>query len=189
MTLRGSIPFLIVGLGNPEKEHFHTRHNIGFLAIDYLAEQYHAQITTKKFDSLYAETRIQDNKVLLLKPLTYMNLSGKAVVAFKNYLKIPTQHIIVIHDEIDLPFGDIREKLKGGHAGHNGVKSVVESLNTDEFYRIRIGIGRPSDPNEDVSNYVLSPFSTEQKKELPNLFEMVQKKIEKIVIELNNSLI
>lgn len=173
---------LIVGLGNPEKKHIYSRHNIGFLAIDYLANTHKLLLSHEKFESLYINAFIFNKKILLVKPFTYMNLSGKAVLAFSHFYKILSQSIIVLHDDIDLLFGDIRIKSKGGDAGHNGVKSIIENLGTDLFFRVRMGIGRPKIPKEDVSQYVLSDFSEEQKNTLPQIFKEAQNQVEKILL-------
>jgi len=185
--------FLITGLGNPGKQYQDTRHNAGFLALDRIAHHHHLKISSKKFNSSYLETNLWENKVILLKPQTYMNLSGQAILAFCQYYKIPSHHVIVIHDDIDLPFSEVRTKTKGGHAGHNGLKSIMECLETDIFKRIRIGIGRPpttiQNKEDDISNYVLSPFNSEQKKGLPTLFETVSQHLEKMLAELNSPVI
>jgi PTH1 family peptidyl-tRNA hydrolase len=152
---------LIVGLGNPGPRYENTRHNIGFLAVDEIASQHRVQLTTKKFNGVYGQGSGPDSTPLtLLKPHTFMNLSGQSVQPCAHFFKIPIQRIIVIHDELDLPFGTIKLKEGGGHAGHNGLKSLINRLGSRDFIRIRVGIGRPQ--KQAVSDYVLSSFSQDE---------------------------
>ena len=145
---------LIVGLGNPGRDYIYTRHNIGFIAADCIADELHTTFTkATKFNSDIAES----SGALILKPQTYMNLSGRAVQAVSSYYKIDTQRIIVLHDDIDLQQGDVRIKCGGGHAGHNGLKSIDEVIGRD-YWRIRFGIGKPND-NIDVADYVLGKLT------------------------------
>lgn len=132
--------YLIVGLGNPEEEYANTRHNIGFDAVNGVAKRNDIQINKNKFNSLYGQGIIKGEKVILLKPQTYMNLSGIAVREFKNFYKIDEDKIIIIHDDIDIPNGIIKIRKTGGAGTHNGMKSVVENLGNKNFYRIRIGV-------------------------------------------------
>jgi PTH1 family peptidyl-tRNA hydrolase len=152
--------FLIVGLGNPGKTYRNTRHNLGFGVVDRLAERHGISVGQKKFHGKFGSGSIGDKRVGLLKPLTYMNLSGEAVTAAVNYLKIPLERVLIAHDDVDLALGRIQVKSGGGHGGHRGLQSVIESLNQDDFARIRIGVDRPMGENEEVSDYVLEPFST-----------------------------
>ncbi|WP_425363946.1 aminoacyl-tRNA hydrolase [Candidatus Tisiphia endosymbiont of Hybos culiciformis] len=152
---------LVVGLGNPGKEYQNTRHNVGFIAIDYLSEYYKISWNTKsKFQAELAQGIIDGHKLLLAKPLTYMNLSGKAVQAICSYYNIKPANIFVLHDDIDLETGRIKYKLAGGSGGHNGLKSLDQCVGND-YHRIRIGVGRPV-ANGDVSDYVLAAFAKEQ---------------------------
>ena len=150
--------FLIVGLGNPGAEYAGTRHNVGFMAADALAEHYKFGPFRAKFDGLIAEGTIGGEKVYLLKPQTYMNLSGNSVVKAAGFYKILPQNIAVIHDDMDLPVGKIRVKLGGGSGGHNGIKSIDAAISTN-YNRIRIGVGHPAGCGEDVVHHVLSRFS------------------------------
>lgn len=149
--------WLIVGLGNPGPEYALTRHNIGFMAVDALAGP--ARFTSK-FQGLVTPRSIEGESCLLLKPQTYMNLSGKSVQAAASFYKIPPEHIIVLHDELDLPLGRLRIKQGGGANGHNGLKDIDEKLGPD-YWRIRLGIGHPG-TKEQVHDHVLSRFSSEE---------------------------
>lgn len=150
--------FLIVGLGNPGIEYAETRHNVGFMTADALAGAYGFGPFRQKFDGLVAEGRIGGEKIYLLKPQTYMNLSGNSVVKAAHFYKILPQNIIVIHDDMDLPVGKIKAKLGGGAGGHNGLKSIDAAV-TPGYNRIRIGVGHPQGGGEAVVNHVLSRFS------------------------------
>lgn len=150
--------FLIVGLGNPGAEYAGTRHNVGFMAADYMAEKYGFGPFRSKFDGLIAEGKIEGEKVYLLKPQTYMNLSGNAVIKAANFYKILPSNIIVIHDDMDLPTGKVKAKTGGGAGGHNGLKSIDAAV-TPAYHRIRIGVGHPQGSGEAVVNHVLSRFN------------------------------
>ena len=154
--------YLIVGLGNPEPEYSNTRHNMGFDTINCLAKQTKIDINRNKFNALYGSGTIEGEKVVLIKPQTFMNLSGKAVREFKNFYKLDLSEIIVISDDIDLEKGKIRIRKKGSAGSHNGMKSVIQELATDEFTRIRVGIGSPKFKG-DLINYVLEPISKEER--------------------------
>ena len=151
---------LIAGLGNPGKEYAQTRHNSGFMAIDLLAEKAGTEITTKKFNALTANARINGQAVLLMKPLTYMNESGSAVSRAVSYYNIAPEDILIIHDDMDLPVGSVRIRKKGSAGGQKGMKSIISALSTDEIARIRIGVGhsRRGD-HEIVPDWVLSPIA------------------------------
>ena len=150
--------FLIVGLGNPGAEYAKTRHNVGFMCVDALADKYSFGVFKSKFDGLIAEGNIEGEKVYLLKPQTYMNLSGNSVVKAAGFYKILPQKIIVIHDDMDLAVGKIKAKTGGGAGGHNGLKSIDAAISPN-YNRIRIGVGHPQNKGEAVLNYVLSRFS------------------------------
>ena len=150
--------FLIVGLGNPGSEYEKTRHNVGFMAIEKLAHTYGFASFKAKFDGLIAEGKIGSEKVYILKPQTYMNLSGNSVVKAANFYKILPQNIIVIHDDMDLSVGKVKAKIGGGSGGHNGLKSI-DAVITSNYNRIRIGVGHPILGGEAVVNHVLSRFS------------------------------
>ena len=150
--------YLIVGLGNPGARYAHNRHNIGFMIVDALADKLAPVSFQKKFSGQYAQVRYNDTPLVLLKPETFMNESGRSVRAAATFFKIDPARIIVVHDELDLKVGDIRSKIGGGHAGHNGLKSIQAHLGTADFHRVRVGIDHPGDKAQ-VSAYVLSDFA------------------------------
>lgn len=152
---------LIVGLGNPGKQYEHTRHNIGFKVIDKLAHDLNIQLDQAKHKGLYGMGNISGEKVFLLKPLTYMNLSGESIRAVMDYYQIEPDELVVIYDDLDLPVGKIRLRQKGSPGGHNGIKSTIAHLGTDNFNRIRVGIDRPKNGMK-VTDYVLGRFSKEE---------------------------
>lgn len=161
---------LIVGLGNKGKEYEGTRHNIGFAAVDELAarQDFGQWIEKKDLKCLLTTTTIGDNRVILIKPTTFMNLSGEAVQAVMHFYKIPLQQVLVVHDELDIPFGQIRNRSGGSAAGHNGVKSLIQHIGED-FARVRIGI--QADTPMDTSDYVLAKFSKEEQEQLPAMLK------------------
>jgi PTH1 family peptidyl-tRNA hydrolase len=152
---------LFVGLGNPGKEYEQTRHNVGFMVIDELAKRWNISFQATKFRGMMASTIISGEKVALCKPLTYMNLSGECVRPLMDYYHIDINDLIVIYDDLDLPVGKIRLRMKGSAGGHNGIKSLIHHLGTQEFKRIRIGIGRPAN-GQKVTDYVLGRFAEEE---------------------------
>ena len=174
--------YLIVGLGNPEEEYAKTRHNMGFNVINKLSSKYGIEINKKKFDALCGDGIIEGEKVILLKPQTYMNLSGKSIVQVTNFYKIPLENIIVIYDDIDVTPGLIRIRKKGSSGSHNGMKSVIAELNSEEFARVRVGIGKPKYEG-DMINYVIGAVSKEEQEELEKGVE----KAKEAVIEMLKS--
>lgn len=164
--------YIIAGLGNPGREYEMTRHNIGFEVIDYMADKYNVKVNKLKFKSLFTEISIAGEKVYLMKPQTYMNLSGEAIREFSAFYKIPAQNIIIINDDISLERGKIRLRRKGSAGGHNGLKSIIYQLKTDEFPRIKMGVGAPTHEDYDLADYVLGRFS---KEEIPILEEAIIK--------------
>ena len=172
--------FLIVGLGNPGIEYAGTRHNVGFLVADALAQAYNFSAFRDKFDGEIAEGKIGGERVYLLKPQTYMNLSGNAVVKAAHFYKILPENIVVIHDDLDLPVGKIKAKLGGGAGGHNGLKSIDAAISSN-YNRIRIGVGHPKGGGEVVVNYVLSRFGKSEAELLNENIEIVVKTIDVLV--------
>ncbi|OQP04388.1 aminoacyl-tRNA hydrolase [Geobacillus sp. 46C-IIa] len=154
---------LFVGLGNPGKEYEQTRHNIGFFVIDELAKRWNVSLKTAKFRGLFGTASVFGEKVALCKPLTYMNLSGECVRPLIDFYGIAVEDVVIIYDDLDLPPGKIRLRLKGSSGGHNGVKSLIRHLGTEQFKRIRIGIGRPTN-GQPVADYVLSRFTEEERR-------------------------
>jgi PTH1 family peptidyl-tRNA hydrolase len=147
--------WLIAGLGNPEKKYEGTRHNTGFAALQYLADKWGVAVTKEKFTGLYGQTEVDGHKVFLLKPLTYMNLSGQSIAPLASFYKIPANHVIVLCDDIAQAPGKLRIRPSGSAGGHNGLKSIIASLGTDEFFRIRIGVGEKPTPEYDLADWVL----------------------------------
>lgn len=151
--------YLIVGLGNPGKEYAGTRHNIGFEAVDYIADKYNIELNRIKFKGVFGEGMINGKKAILLKPTTYMNLSGESIREVVNFYKISNEEIIVIYDDISLEVGRLRIRQKGSHGGHNGIKSIIANLSTDVFPRVKIGVGGPKG---DLVSHVLGKFSNSE---------------------------
>lgn len=165
--------FLVVGLGNPGAEYAATRHNVGFMAADVIHRRYNFLPFRSKFSGLIAEGQIEGEKVYLLKPQTYMNLSGNSVVQAANFYKILPQNIVVIHDDMDLATNKVKAKIGGSSGGHNGIKSIDSQISPN-YNRIRIGVGHPENKNEqNVVNHVLSGFSKADKENVENNIEIV----------------
>ena len=169
--------FLIVGLGNPGAEYAGTRHNVGFMAADFLYQKFNFAPFRDKFDGEIAEGKIGGEKVYLLKPQTYMNLSGNSVVKAAHFYKILPENIIVIHDDMDLPVGKVKAKIGGGAGGHNGIKSIAAAISPN-YNRIRIGVGHPQTGGEAVVNHVLSRFGKADEDVIYNEIEIVASLIE-----------
>ena len=159
-----NLDFLIVGLGNPGKQYESTRHNAGFICMDILAEKYDIKINKLKFKSLMGEGRIEGKRCLLLKPQTFMNLSGEAVRDAVEFYKIPVENVIVICDDISLEPGKMRIRRKGSHGGQNGMRNIIYHLKDDNFPRIKIGIGAKPNPEYDLADWVLSRFTQSEAK-------------------------
>lgn len=151
--------WLIVGLGNPGKEYERSRHNCGFRALDILARKLNAKVDKLKFQGLYTQTAYNGIKLYLLKPQTYMNLSGKSVVQLSAFFKIPPQRIIVLFDDISLAPGRLRVRAEGSAGGHNGIKSIIQELGSQDFPRVKIGVGAKPNPDYDLADWVLGSFS------------------------------
>lgn len=175
------VSFLVVGLGNPGSDYTFTRHNAGFLTIDYISQKLGVQVNRAKFHALYGETKIGNAGVMLVKPQTYMNESGVAVREIAEFYKIPTENIIVISDDISLDVGRLRVRKKGSDGGQKGLRSIIYHLNSDNFPRIRVGIGQKPNPNYDLADWVLSKFTADEQKILFEKFETVFQGIEKII--------
>lgn len=159
--------WMVVGLGNPGKKYARNRHNIGFMVLDMLVDKCSESAWREKFGGTMCSATLSEDKVVLLKPMEYMNNSGFAVARAAHFHQIESNHIIVIHDEIDLPLGRIRVKAGGGHGGHNGIRSIAEQLGSPDFLRVRVGVGKPtrddgSAGEGEVSRHVLSDFSSEE---------------------------
>lgn len=170
-TLPGSVEYIIVGLGNPGKEYEKTRHNAGFIAIDTIAEKYGASVKKIKFKGLCGEAMIGNKKVLLLKPSTFMNLSGQSVTEAMRFYKVPPEKVIVIFDDISLEPGKLRIRRKGSDGGHNGIKNIIYLSGSDAFPRIKIGVGAKPNPKYPLADWVLSKFTNDEFKELTSACE------------------
>lgn len=158
--------WLIVGLGNPGLQYEATRHNVGFMAADGLAREYGCDFSRRKFDAVFGEAVISGERVLIAKPQTFMNLSGKAVEQIASFYKIPYNRVVIIFDDISLDVGKIRVRRKGSHGGHNGMKDIIELCGTDDIPRIKIGVGAKPHPDYDLKDWVLGKFPAEQKETL-----------------------
>ncbi|WP_419171445.1 aminoacyl-tRNA hydrolase [Negativibacillus massiliensis] len=177
-SVTGTPEFLVVGLGNPEPKYDTTRHNAGFMAIDRIAQKTGCKVDQLKFKSLYGMCEIEGKKVMLMKPSTYMNNSGEAVREASQFYKIGSEHIIVIFDDISLDVGKMRIRRKGSDGGHNGIKSIIYLTGSDQYPRIKIGVGKKPHPDYDLAAWVLGHFSDEDMKNLSpvldNSFEAVK---------------
>jgi PTH1 family peptidyl-tRNA hydrolase len=158
-----TLDLLVAGLGNPGREHERDRHNVGWLVVDELARRHGAPAFRSKFTGRLAEPRIAERRVAMLKPETYMNESGRSIGAAARFYKVDPEYLLVVHDDVDLEVGRLQARLGGGLAGHNGLRSIAQALGTQDFLRLRIGVGRPGrgDPR-DVADYVLSPFEVDE---------------------------
>lgn len=172
--------YLVVGLGNPENDYSQTRHNMGFNAINKIAEEYKINVNKNKYKGLYGNGTIEGQKVILLKPQTYMNLSGKSIKEVVDFYKIDLDNIIVIYDDIDIEPGKIKIRKSGGSGSHNGMRSVVEELKTERFKRVRIGIGAPEDKS-DLIEYVIGAIPKEEKEKLNEGVELAKNAVIEIL--------
>lgn len=172
--------FVVVGLGNPGKDYTNTRHNVGFDTIDLLAERNNIKLNKIKFTSVYGEGNINGKKVLLVKPQTYMNNSGVTVRDIHNFYKVPIENILVIVDDIDIGFSTVRIKSKGSAGSHNGLKSIVSLLQSQDFPRIKIGVGAKRQ-NQDLASFVLSRFPKDERKEIEEAILTAAESVETII--------
>ena len=180
-TTQAPISWIIVGLGNPGEEYKTTRHNAGFLAVDALADRLGAHIDRMKFHALTTEVTIGESRVLLLKPMTYMNESGMAVSEAASFYKIPSDHILVISDDISLSPGKLRLRRKGSAGGQKGLKSIIEKLGTENFPRLRMGVGAKPHPDYDLASWVLSNFSKSEMELLRGAIDCAEEGIRMIL--------
>lgn len=171
MFKRNTENWLIVGLGNPGSQYEKTRHNCGFRAVDILASKFGCKLDKAKFQGLYGQVNYEGRKLFLLKPQTFMNLSGRSVLQLSAYFNIPPQQIIVMFDDISLPPGRLRIRANGSAGGHNGIKSIISELGSQEFPRVKIGVGAKPEPDRDLADWVLSTFSTSEEKALAPALE------------------
>lgn len=174
----GGVELLVVGLGNPDKKYENTRHNAGWLAIDAIAESFDCKVDRVKFKSYVGECNIAGRKAMLMKPTTYMNNSGQAVVEAMNFYKISPENVIVLFDDISLDVGKMRIRSKGSDGGQRGMKSIIYLSGSDKFPRVKIGIGAKPAPEWDLADWVLSRFSDDEQKKLAQVFENAAKAVE-----------
>lgn len=175
------ISWVIVGLGNPGEKYRLTRHNAGFLTLDYCAQKWNTETARLRFQALCGEATVKGHRALLIKPQTFMNLSGAAVREAAAFYKIPTDHILVISDDISLPAGRMRLRRNGSAGGHNGLKSIIEELGSDQFPRLRMGVGEKPHPDYDLADWVLSEFGKDEQKDLFDAFAAAHRGIESVL--------
>ena len=181
---KGQEFYCIVGLGNPGREYAETKHNVGFNVIDKLAEKYDIKVDKFKNKAFVGDGMIRDKRVLLVKPQTYMNLSGESVREIVNFYKIPQERFVVIFDDTSLPCGSVRIREKGSHGGHNGIRNIIDQMGTDEFYRIKVGIGEKP-KGWDLADYVLAKFNPD---DLPAMEEGMDKAVKGVEIMLSRGI-
>lgn len=179
----GGYSWLAVFLGNPGPRYAGTRHNAGFMAADALAKDKDLRIDRLRFHALTGELTLGDQRVLVMKPQTYMNLSGEAVAAAARFYKIPPEHVLVVSDEVSLPVGRLRVRAKGSAGGHNGLKSIIEALGSDAFPRIRIGVGAPPHPDYDMADWVLGVFRDRDAEEMKDAAARAAQAVEAYVTQ------
>lgn len=175
------VVYLVVGLGNPGRRYAPTRHNIGFMALEKLAAKLEIELKQKSFNSLWGKGNLAEHSILLAEPQTFMNLSGTAVRQLQSFFKTDISNLIVIHDDLDLPFGSVRLKAGGGTAGHKGLASIESNLGTTGFIRVRLGIGKPVDKSR-IEGYVLEPFRQEEQEVLPDIISLAADASAEIVL-------
>jgi len=182
-SVEATTPFLVVGLGNPGKEYAKNRHNVGFMVADLVAERIGAKFGRHRraiADVAEGRLGLGGPRLVLVKPLTYMNLSGGPVASLSQFYKVPPDQVVAVHDELDIPFGQVRAKIGGGEGGHNGLRSMSKSLGTKDYARVRFGISRPPG-RQDPADYVLSDFSSVERKELEFLVDRAADVAEAVV--------
>ena len=177
----GAVDYLIVGLGNPGKKYENTRHNAGFIALDYLCSQQHIKLDKSKFHALFTITQRAGKRLLLAAPQTFMNLSGQAVEEICHFYQLPPERVVVLCDDISLQPGKMRIRRKGSAGTHNGLRSIVDRLDSQEFIRIKIGVGERPDPRYDLADWVLSHFTAAERKALEDVSAQVADAIDLIV--------
>ena len=173
--------WLVVGLGNPTSQYDNTRHNVGFMAVDRLMRENGGCFNKNKFDALYGECNIGKSRLLVVKPQTFMNLSGRAVQKISAFYKIPTDKIIIIFDDVSLDVGKTRIRRNGSHGGHNGMRNIIELMGTDNLSRIKIGVGKKPRPDYDLADWVLSKFPDSDKENLDTAIKKSNSAVKEII--------
>ena len=171
---------LVLGLGNPGRKYEATRHNVGFLVADRLAERWHGACDRSQYNAHLGSLRVHDAQVVVAKPQTYMNRSGQAATSLRGYYKVPDEQVVVVHDDVDIPCGQVRVKKGGGHGGHNGLRDLKQRLGTGDFLRVRVGVSRPP-PRWDTADYVLAPWSREEQDHLPEVVDRAVDAVEGLI--------
>lgn len=174
--------YIVVGLGNPGTKYSKTRHNVGFDVVDYLAEKHNLKLNKIKYKSVYNEYSLNGEKIILLKPQTYMNNSGEAVLEIAQFHKVPAENIIVVQDDIDIAFGSIRLRKKGSAGSHNGLKSIIRLLGDDKLPRVKIGVGKAPE-NQDLADFVLGVFSQEERVSIDDAVKRAGDSVECLILE------
>lgn len=182
-TKKSNYDWLVVGLGNPDDKYKNTRHNIGFMAADLFMNKNGGKFNKNKMQGIFGECKIAENRILVLKPQTYMNNSGICVLQIAKFYKIPIDRIIIVFDDISLDVGKIRIRRKGSHGGHNGMKSIVEHLGNDNITRIKMGVGAKPHPDYDLADWVLSDFPKEKTEDLQKALETTAQALKEIIIK------
>jgi len=182
----GNISYLIVGLGNPGDKYAKTRHNVGFITLDYIAQKLNIKINKSKFKALVCDTELNGKRVLFMKPQTFMNNSGEAVREAVDFYKIPIENVIIIYDDISLQPGKMRIRLKGSDGGHNGIKSIIYHLNSNEFPRIKIGVGAKPNPEYDLADWVLGNIPEDEQEVMLNCIGNAYESV-KLMVEGNSN--
>lgn len=172
---------LLIGLGNPGRKYNATRHNIGFNVVDLIADELNVEITKKKFQSLFGIGKIGENDICIVKPQTFMNLSGKAAAEFAGHYKVDVNNILVVQDDIDMPFAKIKFISKSGAGGHNGISSIIDRLGTNEFFRLKVGIGRPRE-GLGPADHVLDKFEADERKTVEKLIKTSAESVKEFFI-------
>lgn len=175
---------LVLGLGNPGRRYERTRHNAGFLVVDRLADRHRTAVDRAQLGALVGNVRLGDRPVVLAKPQSFMNLSGQPAASLRGWYKVTNEQVVVVHDEVDLPFGDVRVKKGGGSGGHNGLKDLVEKLGGADFVRVRVGVGRPPE-GWDTADWVLAAFSSAEEEALP---EVLDRAVEAVALVVERGL-
>ncbi len=173
---------LIFGLGNPGAQYALTRHNVGFMVAGYLADRSGISINRHRFQAMTGEGMLEGHKILLAEPQTYMNLSGRSVGEAVKFYQVEVESLIVVHDEVDIPFGQVKLKRGGGHAGHNGLRSIIEVLGSADFVRVRVGVGRPT-TRIPMADYVLSTFAPAEREQLDGLLREAADAVASILVD------
>ena len=174
---------LILGLGNPGRSYGWTRHNVGFLLLDCLAKRHGIEVSRRGMKSLYGRGRIGSEEVILAKPQTFMNLSGEAAQRLLQFFKLKPEMVIVLHDDLDLSWGQVRVRVRGGDGGHKGIRSIIEALGNGGFVRFKIGVGRPEIPGQDPADFVLEPLTGGEKEEFKKMIEGHVEALEVLILE------